>query len=172
MYRIYKGSGCAAAFTEEFGLVFYKSEISLTCVLMDKDGELVAAARAYRDGRKSEYCFNAMDGSEKVLCSQRGEKLAAHNEALDMSDGSSSYSFKAHSGKYTAELVEEGDQAVIGFISGDKYSVRAELVTDKYSAGFEFAGSVIKLANAFEGRFENSGGEGIFMDMEGCSFEG
>ena len=171
MYRIYKGDGCAAAFTEEFGLVFYKSEISLTCVLLDEDSELIAAARAYMDGRKSEYCFYAMDGSEKVLTSQRGETLAAHNEYLEMSEGGESYSFSTHSGKYTAALAEEGDQAVISFMSGDKYSVRAELVTDKYSVGFEFAGAVIKLANAFEGRFENNSGEGISMDMDGCSFD-
>ena len=50
MYRIYKGDGCAAAVTDEMGIAFYKSDISMTCVLWNAEGETIAAARAYDDG--------------------------------------------------------------------------------------------------------------------------
>ena len=45
-------------------------------------------------------------------------------------------------------------------------------MTEKFSVGFEFAGSLFKASNAFEARFENNDGEGLFMDMEGFEENG
>ncbi len=172
MYRIYKGDGCAAAVTDEMGIAFYKSDISMTCVLWNAEGETIAAARAYDDGRKSEYSFVSQEGSEKVMQSKRGETLAAHNNSFTFPDDGDSYTFTTHSGIYTAYSTDSGDEPVIGYIKGDKYSIKAELVTEKFSVGFEFAGSLFKAANAFEARFENNDGEGLFMDMEGFEENG
>lgn len=171
MYRIYKGDNCAAGFTDEFGIVFYRSEVSLTCVLLNAEDETISVARAYDDGRKSEYSFTAQNGSGKLMRSKRGEMLAAHNDGFVSPDEDEDYVFTTHSGEYSAVLIESGDEPVIGYIKGDRYSVRTELVTDKYSLGFEFAGAVIKAANAFECRFEDENSDGCFMDMEGFTFD-
>ena len=156
MYSIYKGEDCAAVITEKMAIIFYKSEVSLTCVLQNEAADTIAVARAYEDGRKSEYSFVSQDGSGKVMQSKRGGILAAHNDSFVLPDEGEDFCFTAHSGSYRAKLAETGDEPVIGYIKGDKYSIRAELVTDSYSAGFEFAGALFKAANAFTPQCSNA----------------
>ena len=167
MYRVYKSYDCSAACTDEFTVLMYRTVVSLTFLLFDAQGDLISAARAYDDGRKGEYSFSAQDGSGKVIESKRGGVLASHNRNVRLIENGKTASFRTYSGIFNLDLHESGEEPEVCSLKSDKYSVRAEFVSLDFNVAYEFAGSLIKAANAFECRFETPGGEGLYMNNSG-----